>query len=59
VGALLVGFTLGPSVGLPAWLVALAADGVLVAVTRFALTLPVVLPALAVAAATLAAERAL
>jgi len=32
---------------------------VLVAVTRFALTLPVVLPALAVAAATLAAERAL
>ena len=34
VAALLVGFTLGPSVGLPSWLVALVADLVLVVVTR-------------------------
>jgi len=34
VAALLVGFTLGPSVGVPSWLVAVVADLVLVAVTR-------------------------
>ena len=34
VAGLLVGFTLGPSVGVPSWLVALVADLVLVVVTR-------------------------
>ncbi len=36
VAALLLGFTLGPLVGVPAWAVALTADAVLVVVTRWA-----------------------
>lgn len=34
IGAVLVGFVLGPPVGIPEWAIALAADAVLIAVTR-------------------------
>jgi arsenical pump membrane protein len=58
VAGVLVGFTAGPAVGLPAWAVALAADALLVALTR---TLPwrsVPLPtAVVVAVVALAVDR--
>jgi arsenical pump membrane protein len=55
--ALLVGFTLGPSVGLPSWLFASAADLVLVAVTRSVpwRSVPVATAALVAAVAALVA----